>query len=102
MKPQFILIAAILIGTSFTTASAQIKHRSQVQKHRIKQGVNHGELTRAEAANLAHDRNEIRKDIRLAKSDGKVTSGERRIIKKEVNHESREIHRKKHNNRDRN
>lgn len=102
MKQKFIFIAAILIAMSINSANAQLRQRSQVQKHRIKQGVRSGELTRAETANLVHGRKEIRQDVRLAKSDGKVAPGERRIIKKEVNQESRKIYRKKHNNRDRN
>jgi len=102
MKPHFILTGAIIIALGVNTANAQIKHRSQAQKHRIKQGVKSGELTKAETANLIHDRKEIHQDVKLAKSDGKVTPGEKKIIRKEVNHESQEIYRKKHNNRDRN
>ena len=102
MRTKFILIATILLGVGINSANAQLRHRSQIQKQRIKQGVRNGELTRAETANLVHDRKEIRQDVRLARSDGKVTPGERRIIKKEVNHESRKIYRKKHNKRNRN
>jgi len=101
MKPKFILITAIAVGMGINSVNAQIKQRSQVQKHRIRQGVRTGELTRAETANLVHGKKEIRQDIRLAKSDGKITPGERMIIRNEQKNESRKIYRKKHNNRNR-
>lgn len=82
MKTKFLLIVAMVFGISISNADAQIKQRSQTQKYRIKQGVRSSELTRAETKNLINDRKEIRQDVKLAKSDGKVTSGEKRIIRK--------------------
>lgn len=46
MKTKIFLIAAILFGMGFSSANAQIKEHSQNQKHRIKQGVKSGELTK--------------------------------------------------------
>ncbi len=100
MKRKVLIIAIILFGTGISV-NAQMKVRSHHQRHRIAQGVKSGELTKAERKNLKEDQKEIREDEKLAKSDGKVTAGERRIITKEENQESREIYRKKHNRRER-
>ena len=97
-----LLIAGVMFVLSVSSANAQIRHRAVNQKHRIAQGVKSGELTKAETKNLVEDKKEIHHETVLAKSDGKVTAGERRIIRKDQNQESREIYRKKHNARVRN
>lgn len=103
MKTTF-LAATIVLGALFTTANAQqtIKQKGRHERHRIAQGVKSGELTKAEAVNLAKGQKEIRKDVKAAKADGVVTRAERKDIKKDQRQESRKIYRKKHNNRDRN
>lgn len=100
MKTKFLAVA-IAIGLSIGSADAQIRHRVQNQHHRIRQGVKSGELTKRETRNLVNDQRELHQDVKLAKSDGKITAGEKKIIKKEENQNSREIYRKKHNKRDR-
>ncbi|MEO6220278.1 MAG: hypothetical protein ABIO81_07615 [Ginsengibacter sp.] len=102
MKTKFLGAIAILFCLGVNSADAQIKHRAQNQNHRVRQGVKSGELTKREVRDLREDRKDLRQDVKLAKSDGKVTAGERKIIKKEQRKDSREIYRKKHNNRDRN
>jgi uncharacterized tellurite resistance protein B-like protein len=102
MKSKFLFIAAASFVISISNADAQVKHRSQHQKHRIVKGVKNGELTRAETKDLIADQKEIRQDVKLAKADSKISAAEKRIITKEQNQVSREIYRKKHNNRDRN
>ena len=99
---KFLFTAAILFGIGINSADAQIKHRAQNQKHRIKQGVKSGELTKSETKNIVHDQKEIRQDVKLAKADGNISPAEKQVILKEQRKESREIYRKKHNNRDRN
>jgi hypothetical protein len=101
MKTKFLTALAFLLCIGLSNADAQIKHRAQNQHRRVRHGVKSGELTRAETRNLVKDQRELHQDVRLAKSDGRVTAGERKIIKKEARKESREIYRKKHNNRDR-
>lgn len=101
MKTRFLLIASIAFAMGISNADAQIKQHSQHQKQRVKQGIKSGELTKAETQNLIEDRKEIRQDVKLAKADGKVSAGERRIIKKQQKQQSHEIYRKKHNNRNR-
>ncbi len=102
MKAKFIFTAIIGLAIGISNADAQIKHSVKHQRHRIHQGVKSGELTKAETKNLIQDQKEIHQDVKLAKADGKITAGEKRIISKEQNQESREIYRKKHNNSDRN
>lgn len=101
MKSKLLLILAVSLGFSMSHANAQVKKREVRQHARIHQGVKSGELTRAEAKNLREDQKDVRQDVRMAKSDGKVTAGEKKMIMKEENQNSREIYRKKHNDRER-
>lgn len=101
MKAKFLLIFAIALGLGPTSTNAQIRHRAVNQHQRIKQGVKSGELTKAEAKNLRGNEKDIHQDIKAAKSDGKVTAAERKDIKKDERKNSREIYRKKHNERER-
>jgi hypothetical protein len=96
-----VLVAALAI-TSIANAQTRtpvINHREHRQERRINQGVRSGELTRSEARHLRNDERKIRADKRMAKADGRVTPAERRHIRHEQNHVSREIYRKKHNDR---
>ena len=101
MKTKFLIVAALVLGLGINNADAQIRHRAVNQHQSIRQGVKSGELTRPEAKNLREDQKDLHQDIKLAKSDGKITPGERKIIRKEENKDSREIYRKKHNERER-
>jgi uncharacterized protein HemX len=101
MKTKFLIIAAFALALGVSSAGAQIRHRAQNQHQRIRQGVKSGELTKQEAKNLREDHRDLHQDVKLAKSDGKITPGERNIIRKEENKDSREIYRKKHNRRER-
>ncbi len=58
----------------------QVKHRAQNQKHRIKQGVKSGELTKKETKNIIGDEKEIRQYVKLAKADGNVTTTEKKLF----------------------
>jgi hypothetical protein len=98
---KILLIATILFGLGITGANAQVKHRAENQHDRIHQGVKSGELTKKEAADVREDHKELHQDVMLAKSDGKITKGERKIITKEENKDRREIYRLKHNKRER-
>ena len=98
-----VLAAAILLGAIFSTADAQtVKQKGKNERHRISQGVKSGELTKAEAKNLAKGQKEIHQDVKEAKADGVVTKEEKKEIKQDQRQESRKIYRKKHNKRDRN
>lgn len=102
MKVKFLLVTTLLIAIGVSNANAQVKAREKNQHARIRQGVKSGELTKAEAANLAHKEKDVRQDILQAKSDGVVTPVERKEIRQDQRQASRAIYRKKHNNRERN
>ena len=101
MKAKFLLILVLALGLGITSTNAQISQRAVNQHQRIKQGVKRGELTRTEAKNLRSNERATRRDIRSAKSDGKITPAERKDIKKDERKSSRKIYRKKHNARQR-
>jgi len=101
MKAKLLAAIAIVFTLGITTADAQIKQKANNQCNRIKQGNRSGELTRHETRNLYNQQKDVRKDVRMAKSDGKITPGERRMIKREQDKNSVAIYEKKHNNRDR-
>ena len=48
------------------------------------------------------DQKNIRREVRSAKADGNVTRAERKDIRRDQRQAKRKIHRKKHNDRDRN
>ena len=100
-----------IVGLSFAAAGAnaqnrhprvhEVNHRLGNQHNRVHQGVKSGELTHRETANIRKTDAKIHQEIhqdRLA-HNGHLTKAETRHINKELNHESRVIHRDKHNNR---
>ncbi len=96
----FILVFAAA-GACGQTKTPQI-NKTQVRQHaRIHQGVKSGELTKGEATKLRTEQRNIQKNKVLAKSDGKVTPGERKIIKAEQKKASKDIYKLKHNARTR-
>lgn len=97
MKLKLLAATVIMLALGLSTAEAQ----SRVQRHRIRQGVRSGELTRAETRNLAMQQRATRRDIRMANADGVVTRRERKEIRRDRRHNSRAIYRKKHNRRNR-
>lgn len=101
MNSKFLFATAIICALGITTANAQVKQTAKHQHARIRQGVKSGELTKAETRNLVKDQREIHQDVKEAKADGVITHDERKDIKQDQRQASREIHRKKHNKRDR-
>jgi len=101
MKKKFLFTLFIALGLGITSTQAQVKKREVRQHERIHQGVKSGELTHREAKKLRSNEKDIHHDIKDAKADGKITPAERKDIRKDENKNSREIYRKKHNNRTR-
>lgn len=105
MKIKLFAAGLLLTALAFTSAAeAQTKtpvinYRQRNQERRINRGVKDGELTKSETHNLRKDERTISAEKRLAKSDGKVTQGERKMIRHQENQDSRAIYRKKHNAR---
>lgn len=84
-----------------STATPQVTKRQVKQQKRINKGVKSGELTRRETVSLQRQQKRIRGNKISAKSDGKVTTLERSRIHAQQNRASRNVARKKHNNRSR-
>lgn len=100
-KVKVFFASAILFGVSISSTNAQVKQHAENQQDRIHQGVKSGELTKKEATDVREDQKDLRQDVNLAKYDGHITTGEKKIINKEENQNSREIYRLKHNSRER-
>ena len=102
MKAKLLLLLAMAIGITAVNAQTKtpvINHKQKVQHERIKQGVKTGELTRHETKTLAKQQRAIRHEKRESKKDGIVSRGERRNIRHDQRKTSRDIFRKKHNDR---
>ena len=69
------------------------------QDQRIEQGVKSGALTRGEARRLGRGQARVDRLEARDKRDGVVTMHERRQMNRMQNHQSRRIHRLKHNAR---
>ena len=108
-----IVIVLAFVCTLATLGFAQDRHswrydrtpvitRHQLhQRARIREGVRHGELTRAEAARLRHEQRVIQREKRMALAYGRVTRFERERIRHDQWRASWDIYRLKHNDRTR-
>ena len=106
MKPK--AAAAALLTLAFATApvwaqsspaTPRVDKREAIQTERIEQGTNSGALTAGETARLDRGQARIQAGEAAAKADGKVTKRERVALARAQNHQSRKIHRLKHNAR---
>ena len=75
--------------------------RNVNQEQRIENGVKNGSLTNREAANLERGQARVDRKEARAGADGHVGAGEQKNIQAAENHQSRRIHREKHNGRKR-
>jgi hypothetical protein len=85
---------------SGSTKTPVVNERQKNQRARIRQGVKSGELTKGEARNLRGEQRTIQAEKQMAKADGKVTPAERAKLRHDQNKASRDIYRKKHNDRE--
>ena len=75
--------------------------RNANQEQRIENGVKNGSLTNREAANLERGQARVDRKEANAAADGHVGAGEQKHIQAAENHQSKRIHREKHNDRKR-
>ena len=75
--------------------------RNANQEQRIETGVKNGSLTNREAANLERGQARVDRKEANAAADGHVGAGEQKNIQAAENHQSKRIHREKHNERKR-
>ena len=106
--PLTLAVFVILFASSLA-ASAQtgrncprggINQRQGNQQGRIRQGVRSGELTRAEAARLEAQEFRIR-NLEARLREGGLTASERARLERDLNRESQNIYRQKHDGQDR-
>ena len=71
--------------------------RNANQQQRINEGVESGELTNREAANLEHGQAKVTRNEANAGADGHVGAGEQERIQAREDHQSNKTYRKKHN-----
>ncbi len=76
-----------------------IQQREVNQQERIDQGIQSGQLTPREAGRLEAQQARIQQNEARMKADGNLTGKERAKLTREQNRASRNIYRKKHNNR---
>jgi hypothetical protein len=77
----------------------EVDQRRENQQKRIGQGVASGQLTAGETAKLENGEKKINSQVRADRqaNGGKLTPGEKKQVNKELNHESKQIHKDKHN-----
>ena len=102
-----LLIAGLALSTfaSAQNAPAALPTPKVVHKwdkKRVREGIKSGELTKRETKDIREDNRNLKQDVRTAKSDGKVTLGEKKSIAKDEAKLSGNIYAKKHNKRTRN
>ena len=82
------------------TDDPRIQKREQNQEKRIQQGEQSGQLTPKEAGKLEAQQTKIKQDEERMKADGKLTKAERKKLKREQDRASKNIYRKKHNEKE--
>jgi hypothetical protein len=100
LRVMFLVLAAATMTAALAAADPATPRvdRREVRQHaRIQQGVRSGELTRGEARSLRAGQRHVDRLEDRAKSDGVVTPRERARLNHAQNHQSRRIHRLKHN-----
>ena len=75
--------------------------RNANQEQRIENGIKDGSLTNREAANLERGQARVDRKEANAAANGHVGAGEQQSIQNAENHQSKRIHREKHNERKR-
>src|SRR5579862_4436146 len=94
-------LAAGAQSTNTDPKDPTIAQRKENQQDRIAQGVNSGQLTPGETANLEHKEAGLNRETRDMREDdnGHMTARDKAIVNRQQNHLSRQIYRDKHNNR---
>ncbi len=102
------MMAGLLVGSLLmadwpalaqSTNDPGIQAREQRQQERIQQGVQSGQLTPGETNRLEAQQSRIKATEDRMKADGNLTPKERAKLSRMQDRASRNIYRKKHNNR---
>ena len=102
-RSQTVLGALCFALLSTTAFGGEIQQRKENQQQRIGQGVQSGQLTAGETANLENKETRLNHEERDMREDngGKLTAKDRGRINRQQNRLSRNIYRDKHNGRTR-
>ena len=94
-----VALTSILAGLFAVSSFAQVNQRRENQQDRIAQGVQSGQLTPGETANLENQERALNGEVRAdRKADGgKLTAAEKNQINSQQNTLSRDIYTDKHN-----
>jgi uncharacterized membrane protein YebE (DUF533 family) len=92
----FAAIGVLSLPVMAQTDTPNIDQRQINQQQRIDQGAQSGSLTNKEANHLENSQERIQGMEDKAKSDGSVTSQERKRLQQAENVQSRHIYRQKH------
>lgn len=98
----FVLFVTMAGALKAQDATPRADNRQQVQRSRIHEGRQDGELTQREASALNSEQRSVRRVERRAKADGDVSAREKRRIEKKQDRASRHIRRAKNNTIDNN
>lgn len=101
MKTIFQYAVVIALFSSSCTMAGSINERQSSQQDRIKQGVHSGELTSKEAHILGRQQVKTHRKEARFKSDGTLSVKERARIQRDLNQNSRKIHRQMHDEQQR-
>ncbi|MGC2693003.1 MAG: hypothetical protein WA228_09930 [Desulfobaccales bacterium] len=102
------MVAAVIMGRLLyggipalaqSTIDPGIDAREQHQQQRIQRGIKSGQLTPGEANHLEKQQGRIEATEDRMKADGNLTRRDRARLTRMQNRASRNIYRKKHNNR---
>jgi hypothetical protein len=82
-----------------TTKPATINQRKENQQDRIARGIQSGQLTASETANLEKKESNLNREEKLMRSEdnGKLTSADRNALTQQQNQLSNQIYKDKHN-----
>ena len=95
-----LMLALLAIAGSAQVIAAERERgtngRQQFQQQRMQQGARSGDLTRGEARNLQRGARDIRQTEQRSRADGRVSRTERRDLNQDLNRQSRDIRRERH------
>ena len=100
MKHTVLLATGVMfLLTASSGLCKSLKKHEDKQEHRIEQGVNKGKLTPKEADRLENQQQNIERERQEAWEDGKMSPRERKDIRHDQKRLNKDIHNKKHNER---
>ena len=97
-KHVFVAVLTLAAATAFAQ-QGEVNKRIENQKDRIEAGVDQGQLTDKEAARVERHDKEIHAQEKKDRKEngGNLTNKEKAQLNRELNRNSRQIHRARHN-----